>query len=100
HHATMARALGEQLELSVEVLDALAASYERWDGRGWPGRLAGEQVPAAAGIAQAAEYVEVANRVGGVQTAKRLARKRRGKQFAPAVSDVIVSEGELILAGL
>src|SRR5919206_65193 len=36
HHAAIARMLGEQLELSDEVLDALVAAYEEWDGRGWP----------------------------------------------------------------
>src|SRR3954467_8630247 len=44
-HAGMARALGEQLEMPQDVLDALGASYERWDGRGWPGDLEGEAVP-------------------------------------------------------
>ena len=38
-HSQIARALGEQLGLPEAVLDALAASYERWDGRGWPGDL-------------------------------------------------------------
>src|SRR3954469_22131611 len=42
HHAAIARSLGEQLELPGEVLAALGAAYERWDGRGWPGRLEGE----------------------------------------------------------
>src|SRR3954462_13850311 len=31
-HAAIARSLGEQLELSDEVLAALAGAYERWDG--------------------------------------------------------------------
>jgi HD domain len=86
-HAEMARTLGEQLELPREVLDALAASYERWDGRGWPGELKGDDVPVASRLAQAAEFVEVANRVGGVDAARELARERRGEQFDPAVSD-------------
>ena len=42
------------------------AAYERWDGRGWPGELEGEAIPLAARIAQLAEFVEVAHRVGGV----------------------------------
>ena len=71
HHAAIARTLGEQLELPDEVLDALAAAYERWDGRGWPGELEGEQVPLAARVAQLAEFVEVAHRVGGVDAATR-----------------------------
>src|SRR5436853_1382893 len=63
HHAAIARTMAEQLALPAEVLDALAAAYERWDGRGWPGKLAGDQVPLAARIAQVAEFVEVANRM-------------------------------------
>ena len=36
-HAALARSLGEELGLDDEVLAALDASYERWDGRGSPG---------------------------------------------------------------
>ena len=70
HHAAIARTLAEQLELPDEVLDALGAAYERWDGRGWPGELDGEEVPVASRIAQVAEFVEVANRMGGVEAAQ------------------------------
>ena len=38
-HAHLARALGEQLGFSTNVLEALATSYERWDGKGFPGEL-------------------------------------------------------------
>jgi HD-GYP domain-containing protein (c-di-GMP phosphodiesterase class II) len=100
HHAAIAQTLGEQLELQPEVLEALGAAYERWDGRGWPGELAREHVPLAARIAQVAEFVEVANRIGGAEAAKQLALERRGKQFDPAVADVIANEGDLILSGL
>jgi hypothetical protein len=48
HHAAMARSLGEQLALPSEVLEALGAAYERWDGRGWPGLLKGQDIPLAA----------------------------------------------------
>jgi HD-GYP domain-containing protein (c-di-GMP phosphodiesterase class II) len=100
HHAEIARMLGEQLGLADEVLDALGASYERWDGRGWPGRLKGEQVPVPSRIAQVAEFVEVANRMGGPEAARRLARERRGGQFDPTVADVVADEAELLLSGL
>jgi HD-GYP domain-containing protein (c-di-GMP phosphodiesterase class II) len=100
HHAAIARELGVQLALRDEVLEALAAAYERWDGRGWPLGLAGEQIPLASRIAQVAEFVEVANRMGGAAAAKRLARERRGKQFDPTVADILADEGELVLSGL
>ena len=44
-HARLARSLGEELGLDEEVLAALAASYERWDGRGYPGELRGRAHP-------------------------------------------------------
>jgi HD-GYP domain-containing protein (c-di-GMP phosphodiesterase class II) len=100
HHAALARALGEQLELPGEVLDALGAAYERWDGRGWPGELAGEEVPLASRLAQLAEFVEVANRIGGVASARELARERRGAQFDPALADLFHAKADVILSGL
>jgi HD-GYP domain-containing protein (c-di-GMP phosphodiesterase class II) len=100
HHAAIARTLGEQLSLPDAVLDALAAAYERWDGRGWPGELEGEAVPLPSRIAQASEFVEVANRMGGVEAAKELARSRRGGHFDPAVADLLAEEGDVVLSGL
>jgi HD-GYP domain-containing protein (c-di-GMP phosphodiesterase class II) len=100
HHATIARRLGEQLALPEEVLRALGAAYERWDGRGWPGKLKGDQVPMAARVAQTAEFVEVANRVGGMSAVKKLAREWRGGQFDPAIADLLLAEGDMLLSAL
>jgi HD-GYP domain-containing protein (c-di-GMP phosphodiesterase class II) len=100
HHAAIGRTLGEQLELPDDVLSALSAAYERWDGRGWPGALAGAEIPVAAQLAQAAEFIEVANRVGGVEAARALARDRRGKQFDPRISAIVEADGELLLSDL
>jgi hypothetical protein len=36
-HAALARALAVELGLPEGVQDAVGASYEQWDGRGWPG---------------------------------------------------------------
>jgi HD-GYP domain-containing protein (c-di-GMP phosphodiesterase class II) len=96
-HAAIARMLAEQLELRETVLVALESAYERWDGRGWPGNLKGEQVPLPSRISQIAEYAEVANRIGGVEAATRLARQRRGKQFDPQVADVLARAAREIL---
>jgi HD-GYP domain-containing protein (c-di-GMP phosphodiesterase class II) len=100
HHAAMARALAEQLGLPDEVLAALGGSYEQWDGRGWPGKLKGADVPIAARVAQLAEFVEVAHRVGGVEAAKELARKRGGRQFDPALAKLMCAEADTLLSGL
>ena len=99
-HAAMTRLLGEQLGLPAEVLDALGAAYETWDGRGWPGKLNGADIPLAARVAQLAEFVEVAHRAGGVEAAKRLARERADSQFDPDLAELICADGEMILHGL
>src|SRR5207244_4126865 len=64
------------------------------------GELRGDAVPVAARISQLAEFVEVAHRVSGVEGAKAIARKRRGGQFDPGLVDLLVADGELILADL
>jgi len=99
-HARMARSLGEQLKLPQPVLDALAAAYEQWDGRGWPGECGGEDVPIAARLAQLAEFAEVAHRGGGAEAAKELAQRRAGRQFDPRLAQLLAEEGDLILADL
>jgi HD-GYP domain-containing protein (c-di-GMP phosphodiesterase class II) len=96
----MARSLGEQLGLPDEVLEALSAGYEHWDGRGWPGRLKGQDIPLAARIAPLAEYLEVANRIGGLKAAKDLASEGRAGQFDPALVDIVNTQAEALLSGL
>jgi HD-GYP domain-containing protein (c-di-GMP phosphodiesterase class II) len=100
HHALYARALGEALALRESVLVALGSAYERWDGRGWPGDLEGDAVPLPARIAQVAEFVEVAGRIGGPDAARRLARERSGKQFDPNVAAIVERDAEEVVGGL
>jgi len=99
-HSAMARLLAEQLGLPDAVRQAVGASYEQWDGRGWPGNLRGDAVPVPARLAQLAEYVEVAHRVGGVEAATSLARKRAGGQFDPALAALLCADPKAILGGL
>ncbi len=100
HHAELARSLAAEIGLPVDVQAAIGASYERWDGRGWPGELHAAAIPVAARLAQVAEYIEVAHRVGGEQAAVTMARKRRGSQFDPDLADLIVADSEGILGSL
>lgn len=99
-HAALARALAEQLGLSEAVQAAVGSSYEQWDGRGWPGEVGGEEVPIAARLAQLAEFVEVAQRIGGVDAVMALADKRAGSQFDPNLCAILRMEPEKILDGL
>jgi HD-GYP domain-containing protein (c-di-GMP phosphodiesterase class II) len=99
-HSALARTLAGQLGLPDAVQQAVGASYEQWDGRGWPGQLRRDGVPVAARLAQLAEYTEVAHRIGGVEAAVALARRRAGGQFDPELSALLCADPEPILDGL
>jgi HD-GYP domain-containing protein (c-di-GMP phosphodiesterase class II) len=99
-HADIACSLAAELGLPDEVQNAIATSYERWDGRGWPGELRGDSVPLASRVVQLAEYMEVAHRIGGEPAAVAMARKRRGTQFDPDLANLICTDTSGILGGL
>ena len=99
-HSEIAQFLARQLGLDDAVRACVGASYERWDGNGWPGALAGTQIPRAARVIQLAEYIEVAHRVGGVGAAGALARKRSGSQFDPELAACFCEHAEEVLSTL
>ena len=99
-HARLAGTLAEQLGLPGIVRESVGAAYEQWDGRGWPGALKADAIPIAARIAQLAEFIEVAHRVGGVAGATALARRRAGRQFDPALAALLCARADEILGGL
>jgi HD-GYP domain-containing protein (c-di-GMP phosphodiesterase class II) len=99
-HSALARALAERLGLSEAAQEAVGASYEQWDGKGWPGRLAGDRIPVAARLAQFSEFVEVAHRLGGPGAAVALAERQSGSQFDPALTAALRSDPDGILGGL
>ena len=96
-HAELARGFAARLGLDAETQATVAASYERWDGRGWPGELRGDRIPLAARISQLCEYVEVAHRLGGASAAAALARERAGKQFDPELAAVVAADAADLL---
>jgi HD-GYP domain-containing protein (c-di-GMP phosphodiesterase class II) len=99
-HSAVARSLACEIGLPEAVQAAVGASYEQWDGRGWPGALRGAAVPVAARLAQLAEFVEVAHRVGGVDAAVALARERAGGQFDPTLCALLERHAVDVLGSL
>jgi HD-GYP domain-containing protein (c-di-GMP phosphodiesterase class II) len=99
-HAHLARTLGGELGLSDHVLDAVGASYERWDGQGWPGELSGDAIPVEARISQLAEFAEVAYRSGGIAAAQSVATRRSRTQFDPDLVDVLCADSEKVFHGI
>ncbi len=88
-HAALACTLARELGLSVAVQEGVAASYEQWNGKGWPGELSGDDIPIASRLAQIAEFAEVAHRLGGHDAADALLSARAGSQFDPNLAALL-----------
>jgi HD-GYP domain-containing protein (c-di-GMP phosphodiesterase class II) len=85
--AEIARMLG----FSEATAEAIRALDEHWDGHGQPHGLRGTEIPLAARILCLAQTVEVFHRAGGLRAAYRVARKRSGEWFDPALVEALNS---------
>ena len=96
-HCLVAGTLAERLGLGTDVRDALQQAYERWDGRGQPAGMKGEEVAISARLMRLARAVEVFFRRDGPQAAIDVARARRGTEFDPALVDLFCDDGPALL---
>src|SRR4051812_9265853 len=79
------------LGLEIETADAIRALDEHWDGGGQPRGLHGQEIPLLGRILCLAQTVEIFYAAGGVRTAWRVARRRSGFWFDPALVDALAT---------
>ena len=60
-HCDVARLLGARMGFSDPIQLSLRHLYERWDGKGMPGDLRGEQIPQPVRIMQVAQDADIAS---------------------------------------
>ena len=99
-HCEVAELLGARMGLTEQVQAALRHLYERWDGKGLPGDLRGEQVPLPVRVMQVAQDADIAWQRGGPALARRTVRGRAGSGLDPQVAAVLLSLGDQVYAGL
>jgi HD-GYP domain-containing protein (c-di-GMP phosphodiesterase class II) len=99
HCITTAR-MAERLGLGDEVSDPLKQVFARWDGKGVPSGVGGEEIAPPVRLFHVADSVEVFHRVHGLDAAVELARAWRGSQFDPAVVDAFCRAPDEALADL
>ncbi len=83
--AEIARMLG----FSEATAEAIRALDEHWDGRGQPRGLQGTEIPVAARVLCLAQTVEIFHAARGVGAAYRVAARRAGQWFDPALVDAL-----------
>jgi HD-GYP domain-containing protein (c-di-GMP phosphodiesterase class II) len=87
NHWRAADGLMAEIGLRQLVRDTVAQSFERWDGRGIPKGLKGEEILISSRLVNLADVVDVFYRLGGVDAAVAVARERSGTQFDPGLVD-------------
>jgi HD-GYP domain-containing protein (c-di-GMP phosphodiesterase class II) len=96
-HCVVAGALADALGLGPEVREGLEQVYERWDGKGEPKGVPGDQITLPARLVPLARVGEVAHRNGGVEDALATVRKRRGTSFDPTLVDLFCDAAPTLL---
>jgi HD-GYP domain-containing protein (c-di-GMP phosphodiesterase class II)/DNA-binding CsgD family transcriptional regulator len=100
NHWRATNELAASLGLGPEVRDGLYQTFERWDGKGVPAEVRGEEILVAARVVNLADVVAVFHQAGGVDAAVTVARERSGTQFDPAMVDVFTAGAPQILSGI
>ena len=90
-HCESAERLAGRLGIGGSARAALATVFERWDGRGFPRGLAGEQIPVPVRFTQLAYDATLLWRVRGVDGTRAALEQARGKLFDPALVDLFSS---------
>jgi len=88
NHWRAADDLMVQLGLDQPVRDTVEQSFERWDGRGAPKGLKGDEIRVTGRLVNLADVVEVFHRAGGIDAAVTVATERAGTQFDPDLVDL------------
>src|SRR5712691_3409430 len=99
-HCEVAQRLARRLGFGESLIACLGQVYERWDGKGLPRKLKGEQVALAVQLVTLAQDAVVWTRIGGPDAAVATVRKRSGGAYQPRMAERFCAEARTILAGL
>ena len=94
------RNLAARLGLGTGVVTALWHAFERWDGNGFPNRVAGEAIALPMRVVLVAQDAVVFEREAGVGAVVSCARERSGRAYDPTVARVLVERARSLFKGL
>src|SRR3954470_17958834 len=82
-----------RLAFSTGVREALASTFERWNGKGFPAHVEGEAIPLAMRVVHLSHDMEAIGRLFSVHRALEAARDRRDRTYDPALADLFLAHG-------
>jgi HD-GYP domain-containing protein (c-di-GMP phosphodiesterase class II) len=89
--------LTDRLGVDRSIGPLFAFVAERWDGKGQPGRVKGDEIPLPIRIVQVARDVAFQALLGGADRTMSTIRRRAGHGFDPDVVAALTAEGPGIL---
>jgi HD-GYP domain-containing protein (c-di-GMP phosphodiesterase class II) len=96
----VAARMAQRLGFGESVCRALGESLERWDGKGGPRKLRGDDIAPPARIAEPATQAVIFHRLGGPEAASAMIGRRSGGWFDPAVAEAFSIVGPRTLERL
>ncbi|HEY5990533.1 MAG TPA: HD domain-containing phosphohydrolase [Streptosporangiaceae bacterium] len=99
-HCLTTTQMAIRLGLPAEVCDPLRQVFTRWDAKGVPDGVGGEEIARPVRLFHLADTVEVFHRADGVEAAVEVARARRGRHFDPEVVDLFCGTAPDVLADM
>jgi HD-GYP domain-containing protein (c-di-GMP phosphodiesterase class II) len=82
-----------RLGFGPSVREALACTFERWNGKGFPLHVGGDAIPLPMRIVHLSHDMEAIGRLFSPEQALAAARDRRGETYDPALADLVLEHG-------
>ncbi len=92
-HCEVGSRLATDMGLPPNVSGALAVAYARWDGKGVPRGVGGEDIPISIRVSLVARDLELWSRDFGPERAAETLRKRSERAYDPTVAAACLSFG-------
>ena len=93
----VARMLADELGLGTPISNLFAFEAARWDGKGWPGGVAGREIPFAVRIAHVARDAAVQLMLGDPEFVADVIGQRAANAFDPIVAKALAQVAPEIL---
>lgn len=98
NHCIAAHALAVRIGVSDASAAALLQTWERWDGRGAPNGLAGEQISPAARLVAVADVAAFHTIDAGTEAAVEMVQQYSGTLLDPALAELYAARAHALLS--